>query len=207
MAYYYSLENAIKFPAAFLQGVFFSADRPQYTNYGGVGIAIGHEITHGFDDVGSQFDAVGNLRDWWGAETRAKFLERTQCFVNQFASYVEPATNLNVNGINTLGENIADNGGVKYAYRGYQKWVKEHGEEPKLPGVKYNQNQLFWISFGQQWCAASRDAEMRNKIVTGIHSPERFRTIGPIHNLADFSKDFNCPERSPMNPVDKCEAW
>lgn len=207
MAYYYMLENSIKFPAAFLQGVFFSADRPQYTNYGGVGIAIGHEITHGFDDQGSNFDSTGNLRDWWGTETKQNFLQRAGCIVNQFASYIEPTTGLSLNGINTQGENIADNGGIKYAYRGYQKWAKDHGTESKLPGLKYNPSQLFWISFGQQWCSVSREQEMRNKVITGIHSPERYRVIGSVHNMEEFAKDFNCPLRSPMNPAEKCEVW
>lgn len=207
MAYYSSLDNAILFPAGFLQGAFFNADRPMYTNFGAVGIAIGHEITHGFDDQGSLFDADGNLRDWWAPETRREFLQRTQCIIDQFENYKEPNTGLNVNGINTQGENIADTGGVKYAYRGYNKWVEDNGPEPTLPGLKYNQKQLFWISVAQIWCSVSRDAEMKNTISLGIHAPAQFRVEGPLHNSQEFAEDFSCPVGSKMNPTAKCEVW
>lgn len=109
-AYYSSVENRIAFPAGILQGAFFNPDRPQYMNYGGIGFVIGHEITHGFDDQGSQYDAQGNLRNWWANATREAYLLNAQCIINQYGNYVEPLTNLNLNGINTQGENIADNG-------------------------------------------------------------------------------------------------
>lgn len=206
MAYYSPPDNAILFPAGFLQGAFYSADRPQYTNYGGVGIAIGHEITHGFDDSGSRFDKDGNLDNWWAPETRLKFENRTKCIVDQFSKYKDLQTGLFVNGVNTQGENTADTGGVKYSYYGYQKWVQDHGEEPKLPGLNFSPNQLFWISVGQIWCSVSREQEMRNSITFGVHSPAEFRVIGPLHNSEEFSRDFNCPTGSFMNPS-KCEVW
>lgn len=109
-AYYSSVGNLIAFPAGILQGVFFKAGRPQYMNYGGIGVVIGHEITHGFDDQGSQYDSEGNLRNWWANATREAYLEKAQCIINQYGNYVEPLTNLNLNGVNTQGENIADNG-------------------------------------------------------------------------------------------------
>lgn len=109
-AYYSSVENRIAFPAGILQGAFFNPSRPQYMNYGGIGFVIGHEITHGFDDQGSQYDAFGNLRNWWANATRAAYLEKAQCIIDQYSNYTEPLTNLNLNGVNTQGENIADNG-------------------------------------------------------------------------------------------------
>lgn len=207
MAYYSALENSILLPAGFLQGVFFSADRPKYTNYGAIGIAVGHEITHGFDDQGSQFDAEGNLRDWWAPETRQQFLNRTQCITNQYSRFIEPQTELPINGLNTLGENIADNGGTKFAYRGYTKWVLDNGPEPNLPGLNFSPKQLFWISLGQMWCSLSREAEMRNTVTTDYHSPPRFRVLGPLQNSKEFSQDFACPLESNMNPTEKCEVW
>lgn len=116
-AYYSSVGNRIAFPAAILQGAFFNPSRPQYMNYGGIGFVIGHEITHGFDDQGSQYDSEGNLRDWWANATREAYKEKAQCIIDQYGNYVEPLTNLNLNGINTQGENIADNGKHKKRLR------------------------------------------------------------------------------------------
>lgn len=112
-----------------------------------------------------------------------------------------------LNGINTQGENIADNGGIKEAYKAYNKWVKRNGAELKLPGLKYSPNQMFWISSAQTWCAVARSNYNKNKITTGVHSPNEFRVIGPISNLAEFGIDFNCPSGTKMNPKEKCEVW
>ncbi|KAL7038352.1 hypothetical protein ACKWTF_009559 [Chironomus riparius] len=167
-AYYSPQENIIKFPAGILQGAFFNPDRPEYMNYGGIGFVIGHEITHGFDDQGSRYDEVGNLANWWDEETRGKFDQRAQCIINQYGGYTEPLTNLPLNGVNTQGENIADNGGIKESYIGYQNWVKEHGEEKLLPGIDLTQNQLFWVSAAQVWCNVQREQAMRNRVLTGV---------------------------------------
>jgi len=112
-----------------------------------------------------------------------------------------------LNGINTQGENIADNGGVKESYIAYQRWVEKHGPEPKLPGLDYTPQQMFWISAGQTWCAKYRKESLKMRITTGVHSPSEFRVLGSFSNMKDFAKDFNCPEGSPMNPVQKCEVW
>jgi predicted metalloendopeptidase len=125
-------------------------------NYGAIGYVIGHEITHGFDDQGRQFDASGNLVDWWDKDTEVKFLERAKCIIDQYGNYTDPEANMKLNGINTQGENTADNGGVKTAYKAYKSWVVEHGAEPTLPGLKYSSDQLFWISAAQNWCAVQR---------------------------------------------------
>lgn len=113
-----------------------------------------------------------------------------------------------LNGINTQGENIADNGGIKQAYRAYNAWVREHGEEPRLPGLQeYTPKQLFWISAATTWCSKYRPEALKVRIITGYHSPGEFRVIGPLSNREEFSKDFKCPLGSKMNPVKKCQVW
>merc|ERR1719183_789099 len=138
-AFYSPLENSIQFPAGILQGIFFSSDRPKYMNYGAIGWVIGHEITHGFDDQGRTFDSTGNLANWWERSTEDNYLDKAQCIIWQYGNYTaRPPVSINLNGINTQGENIADNGGIKEAYNAYQSWMKRNGEEPRLPGfTKY----------------------------------------------------------------------
>ncbi|XP_070137530.1 neprilysin-2 isoform X1 [Drosophila bipectinata] len=206
-AFYSSLENSIQFPAGILQGHFFNAQRPKYMNFGAIGYVIGHEITHGFDDQGRQFDVKGNLRDWWQPDTQKAYLAKAKCIIEQYGNYTERATGLNLNGINTQGENIADNGGVKESYIAYHRWVEKNGQEPKLPGLNYSPQQMFWISAGQTWCAKYRKESLKMRITTGVHSPSEFRVLGSFSNMKDFAKDFQCPDGSPMNPVHKCEVW
>jgi len=207
-AFYSSIENSIQFPAGILQGVFFNADRPTYMNYGSIGWVIGHEITHGFDDQGRQYDDEGNLKNWWDDATKEKFLDKANCIIWQYGNYTAPAVNKSLNGINTQGENIADNGGIKEAYNAYQAWVGRHGQEHKLPGLQgYTPNQMFWISAANVWCSKYRNKSLEKRIKTGAHSPGMFRVQGPFRNSRDFAKDFNCPLGSPMNPVKKCEVW
>jgi neprilysin len=132
-------------------------------NFGAIGSVIGHEITHGFDDEGSQFDADGNLVDWWQESTKSAYLEKAQCIIDQYGNYTEPNVNLTLNGINTQGENIADNGGIKEAYFAYKSFVEKNGEEEKLPNLNYTSIQMFWISAAQSWCSVSRPGEEQKK--------------------------------------------
>uniref|UniRef100_T1JUD6 Peptidase M13 N-terminal domain-containing protein n=1 Tax=Tetranychus urticae TaxID=32264 RepID=T1JUD6_TETUR len=206
-AYYNALENSIEFPAGILQGSFFSKDRPNYLNFGAIGFVIGHEITHGFDDRGRQFDKDGNNKNWWDHVTDQKFRSRTQCIIDQYGNYTLPENGMKVNGINTQGENIADNGGLKEAFRAYQKWVFDHGKEPTLPGLSYSTDQLFWISAANVWCGKYRPEVLRLRVSLGSHSPSRFRVIGPMSNIEEFSKSFKCPRGTPMNPQKKCHVW
>ncbi|KAF6197918.1 hypothetical protein GE061_007661 [Apolygus lucorum] len=207
-AFYSPTENSIQFPAGILQGAFFSEDRPNYMNYGAIGFVIGHEITHGFDDQGRTFDKEGNLRDWWHESTKEKYIEKAKCIIEQYGNYTDSQVKMNLNGINTQGENIADNGGIKEAYRAYVKWVSKHGPEKRLPGLQnYSPNQMFWLSAATTWCSTYRDETLKNRITTGVHSPAEYRVRGPLSNMEDFSKDFNCPTGSPMNPVKKCTVW
>lgn len=206
-AFYNSLDNSIEFPAGILQGAFFDRSKPNYLNFGAIGFIIGHEITHGFDDRGRQFDKDGNNRNWWNSDTDEKFKERAQCIIDQYSNYTVPENGLKVNGINTQGENIADNGGLKEAFRAYNEWVKRNGEESRLPGVKLNQRQLFWVSAANVWCGKYRPEVLKMRVMVGSHSPAQFRTIGPLSNLKEFSETFNCPIGSPLNPVQKCSVW
>lgn len=206
-AYYNSLENSIEFPAGILQGAFFDSDRPNYMNFGAIGYVIGHEITHGFDDRGRQFDKDGNDRNWWKPKTDARFKERAQCIIEQYGNYTVPENGLKVNGLNTQGENIADNGGIKEAFRAYRRWTKDFGREARLPGLEYSPDQLFWISAANIWCGKFRPEVLKLRVNSGVHSPARFRIIGPLSNSPEFSTSFNCPTGSPMNPRKKCSVW
>ncbi|KAI8430848.1 hypothetical protein MSG28_000996 [Choristoneura fumiferana] len=212
-AFYSSIENSIQFPAGILQGAFFSAKRPAYMNYGAIGFVIGHEITHGFDDQGRQFDKNGNLIDWWQETTKQEYLEKAKCIIDQYSNYTVKEVGMKLNGVNTQGENIADNGGIKEAYYAYQAWTHRHGEEKRLPGLeKYTPRQasslkLFWLSAANTWCAVYRNEAIKVRITTGFHAPGRFRVVGPMSNMEEFAEDFNCPLGSPMNPVNKCKVW
>ncbi|KAK4879928.1 hypothetical protein RN001_008074 [Aquatica leii] len=206
-AYYNFVDNGIQLPAGILQGVFFESNRPNYLNFGSMGFAIGHEITHGFDDMGRQYDEDGFLKDWWKDKTAKAFLSHAQCIINQYSNYTYPDLHLKLNGINTQGENIADNGGIKQAYLAYQNWIKNNGEEPQLPGLKYTPQQLFWISMANLWCVKERNEYLAQEVLTDDHPPSDFRVKGLISNSKYFSRDFNCPVGSPMNPAHKCSVW
>jgi len=206
-AYYSGIENSIQFPAGILQGIFFDKDRPTYMNYAGIGWVIGHEITHGFDDKGRQYNEKGNLQNWWDDETKAKFLNKTKCIIDQYSKYEVKELDVSLNGVTTQGENIADNGGAKEAYKAYQKWVSRHGEEQRLPGLDLNQKQLFWLSGANIWCSTYRPKSLKTTVQVGSHAPGMFRVQGTYSNNKEFAKDFNCPIGSTYNPEDKCEVW
>lgn len=208
-AYYQMTTNQITFPAAVLQPPFYSKDQPAYLNYGGIGFLIGHEITHGFDDEGRQYDKDGSLKSWWSETDAKKFKDRAQCMIDQYDKYLVPGTgNMTINGIITQGENIADNGGLEESFRAYRKFVATNGkEEAKLPGLEYTSNQLYFISAAQVWCGKSRDKEKIRRIRSGPYSLERFRIIGPMQNNKDFAEAFHCPVGSKMNPREKCTVW
>jgi len=206
-AFYNGDINSMEFPAGILQGVFFNGQGPRYMNYGAIGAVIGHEITHGFDDRGRTQDFEGKLVDWWANETATEYKRRAQCVIEQYGNYTAEQIKLSLNGINTQGENIADNGGIKEAYLGYTNYVKDHGEEPRLPGHNYTPKQMFWISFGQVWCSKYKDGTLKSRILTGVHSPGEFRIKGTLSNNPDFAKDFKCKKGSNMNPAKKCTVW
>lgn len=200
--------NSIQIIAAMLQGHFYSSDRPAYMNYAAIGYVIGHEMTHGFDDLGRLYDAQGNLVDWWEAKTKKAFVEKKACIISQYGNYSDESINMNLNGVNTQGENIADNGGLKLAYRAYISSIKKSlTKDTKLPGLPFSPEQLFWISAAQTWCSVERPEIKRIMILTDNHALSRFRVLGTLSNSREFASDFQCYENSPMNPKQKCEVW
>lgn len=208
-AFYNPLENSIQFPAGILQGGFFINSGPRYSNYAGIGFIIAHEMTHGFDDMGRQFDKNGRLVNWWKPETKKQFDTQKQCIIQQYGNYMCKEANLKLNGINTQGENIADIGGAKIAYRAYQSWVKDNGPEKRPPALSaFTPNQLFWISFANVWCTQYRPEVLKLQIITGYHPPAEFRVNGACRNVEEFSEDFECESDRFMNlGKDRCVVW
>ena len=204
-AYYTPLLNEIVFPAGILQPPFFSKDFPMAMNFGGIGMVMGHELSHGFDDSGRKFDPKGRLSEWWAPEVAKKFEERAACVADLYSGY-EPQPGLHMNGRLGLGENIADLGGIKQAYAAYKAWERENpGQEAAVPGL--TNDQLLFVAFAQGWCTIASPEQERNQIVVGPHSLPKYRVIGPISNSRDFSSAFQCAAGTPMNPVNKCEVW
>ncbi|CAI5440720.1 unnamed protein product [Caenorhabditis angaria] len=206
-AFYSPNTNEIIFPAGILQPVFYSKHFPSSMNFGGIGVVIGHEITHGFDDRGRLYDNLGNIRQWWDNATISKFESKAQCIEKQYSSYVLEQISMQINGKSTKGENIADNGGLKQAYKAYKKYEKVHKTPPRLPGVNLTHDQLFFLNYAQIWCGTMNDKEAIRKLRTSEHSPGPIRVKGPLSNSHDFATAYNCAPGTPMNPVDKCRVW
>ncbi|XP_051164292.1 neprilysin-4 isoform X2 [Leptopilina boulardi] len=207
-AFYSRNKNQIIFPAGILQPPFYHTYFPRSLNYGGIGVVIGHEITHGFDDKGRLFNKDGNLHRWWKDEAIKEFHRRAQCLIDQYSKYRVSEVDMQIDGINTQGENIADNGGIKQAFRAYEKWLKTNGDEKEnLPGINATGKQLFFLNFAQIWCSSMRPEATKNKLKTAVHSPGKFRVIGSLSNTRDFAQVFNCPLGTPMNPTKKCSVW
>ena len=202
-AYYSPLKNQMVFPAGILQPPFYSIDAAVPVNLGAMGMVVGHELTHGFDDQGSRFDAFGNLENWWTEGVKKDFEKRLSCVEEQYAQY-EPLPGLNLNGKLTLGENVADMGGVKLAFKAYQ--ALREGKEPVKAGG-FTEDQQFFLATGQIWCAKVREEEARNRVQNDPHSPPRFRVNGSLQNLPEFAEAFSCEPGTPMNPKDRCEVW
>ncbi len=194
-AYYNPLNNEIVFPAAILQPPFYNYKADEAVNYGGIGAVIGHEMSHGFDDQGSRFDADGNMVNWWTDEDRTAFDERNQKLIDQFDAY-EPLPGVNVNGKFTLGENIGDLGGVNVAYDGLQLFLDKNGRPDKING--FTPEQRFFISWGTIWRGKIRDEALIQRIKTDPHSPGIYRAIGPLCNLPAFYEAFSVQEGDEM---------
>ncbi len=205
-AYYEPQRNEIVFPAGILQPPFFDAKADDATNYGAIGSVIGHEMTHGFDDEGRQYDAVGNLSDWWTPESAARFKERAAVVVQQFNGFVA-IDDLHVNGELTQGENIADLGGVKIAYAAFQKALAQNPEPESTDG--FTLAQRFFLSYATVWHDNLRPEFVRLIVQTDPHSPDKFRVNGPLSNLDEFAKAFGIPENSPMRrpPAERVSIW
>lgn len=211
-AYYSRNQNQIMFPAGILQPPFYHRHFPKSLNYGGIGVVIGHELTHGFDDKGRLFDRDGNLQRWWSDSSINGFHKRAKCLITQYGNYTVSEVGIPVDGENTQGENIADNGGIKQSFRAYTQWLSNHQDAESLrnelmPGINATHTQLFFLNFAQVWCGAMRPEASRNKLKTAVHSPGRFRVIGTLSNSVDFAREYNCKLGSPMNPEVKCSVW
>ncbi|XP_077998492.1 endothelin-converting enzyme 1-like [Glandiceps talaboti] len=204
-AYYTPNKNEIVFPAGILQAPFYDRKYPKSLNFGGIGVVVGHELTHGFDDQGREYDKNGNMVTWWKNATVERFKERTECMVDKYNKYI--VNGENINGKQTLGENIADNGGLKASFRAYEGYIREHGQEVPLPALNLTHSQLFFLGFAQVWCSVSTKAVAHVQLLTDSHSPAKFRVIGTLSNSDDFAKHYSCPVGSPMNPSKKCEVW
>jgi predicted metalloendopeptidase len=204
-AYYNPELNEIVFPAAILQPPFFNAMADDAVNYGSIGAVIGHEISHGFDDQGSQYDGAGNLRDWWTKEDHEKFAAKTAALVKQYSAY-SPVPGYPVNGELTLGENIADNSGLAIAYKAYH--ISLGGKEaPVIDG--YTGDQRFYMGFGQAWRAKVRDAQAIVRVKTDPHSPPQFRADGTVKNQPAFYTAFGVKEGDKMYlpPAERVIIW
>ncbi|XP_061189533.1 endothelin-converting enzyme homolog isoform X2 [Saccostrea echinata] len=204
-AYYTPTKNEIVFPAGILQAPFYEIDYPKSLNFGAMGVVMGHELTHGFDDQGREFDKYGNLHPWWNNQSIVNFQNRTQCIIDQYSQY--KLGDNHVKGKQTLGENIADNGGLKAAYHAYDYWLSQNGKEQPLPALNLTHKQLFFLGFAQVWCSASTKEADHLQILTDPHSPAIYRVIGTLSNSKEFAEQYKCPANSRMNPKKKCEVW
>ena len=201
-AYYNPSNNEIVFPAGILQPPFFNADADDAVNYGGIGAVIGHELTHGFDDQGRNFDAKGNLSSWWTSEDSAKFVSKAQVIVNQFNEYKVLDT-IHVNGELTLGENIADLGGVTISYEAFKRTKQGKGDE-KIDGL--TPEQRFFLGFATIWAGDLRPEAQAQRIITDPHSPGLYRVNGTVSNLPEFYKAFGITNNDEMYRPDSVRA-
>ncbi len=203
-AYYDAQLNEMVFPAGILQSPFFASSAPASTNYGGIGMVMGHELTHGFDDEGRQFDADGNLKDWWGPAVNAEFERRASCVKNQYNDYVVLG-DLHVNGTLTLGENIADLGGLKLAFKAMKASAAKLAPSPSRG--EFTAEQEYFVGFAQGWCGKLRDEALRYQVATNPHSPPSLRVNGPISNTPEFAEAFSCKPDAKMVRKDRCDVW
>jgi putative endopeptidase len=200
-AFYRRDRNEIIFPAAILQTPLFAVDRARALNYGVIGAVMGHELTHGFDDDGRKFDGDGKLRSWWTTTTDQEFVQRSKCISDQYAGY-EVLPGLHVDGQLTLGENIADLGGLKVAHAAYQA----NGANESFAS-SFGPDAQFFLAYAHIWCANHREEISRSSVRTDPHAPPRFRVNGVMRNMPEFASAFACAAGSPMAPKERCEVW
>lgn len=211
-AFYSPSRNSITFPAGILQPPFYDPGQPTSMNYGGIGMVIGHEITHGFDDSGAEFNGDGNLEDWWSASSRANFEDAAWCMKQQYSRQYWTIAELYVNGNLTIGENIADNGGIREAYMAYQTWKKSN-KDIKMPGKPFDDwsdEQLFFLGQAQVWCGTYTEARAIQLQKTDPHSPGEFRVNVPAQNLKEFGEAYGCKKGADtMYPPEEetCRVW
>lgn len=210
-AFYSPSRNQIFFPAGILQPPFYDRYQPTAMNYGGIGMVIGHEITHGFDDNGANYDGDGNLKNWWSTESKDGFDRDAKCMIDQYSAEYWDEAGDNLDGELTLGENIADNGGIRESFLAFREWQKADNTDVKLPGFSsFTEEQLFFLGFAQVWCGKYTNARAVQLLKTDPHSPGKFRVKIPGLNYEEFGKAYNCAKgTSTMYPnEDKtCRVW
>jgi endothelin-converting enzyme/putative endopeptidase len=202
-AYYDPQMNDINFPAGVLQPPAFDPNSDAAPNYGDTGGTIGHELTHGFDDEGRQFDAQGNLRDWWTPDDGKEFVKRASCVSDQYSTYTI-IDDIKINGKLTLGEDVADLGGLILAYMAWKDDTKGQTLDP-IDGL--TPDQRFFVGYGQSWCGQSRDETKRLRATVDPHSPEKYRTNGVVSNMPQFQEAFHCKAGAPMVNQNRCSVW
>ena len=206
-AYYDPTMNQITVPAAILQPPFFDANADPAVNYAETGATtIGHELGHGFDDQGRQYDAHGRLNDWWTPETAAKYKVKAARLAKQFDQY-EPIPGVHIKGELTLGENLADLGGLEAAYAAYRKYVERHGEPPVIAG--FTGDQRFFLAYAQAWQGKAREGELRAQLLSNPHSPEKYRVDGIVRNFDPWYKAFNVQpgDKLYLPPEERVHVW
>jgi endothelin-converting enzyme/putative endopeptidase len=202
-AYYNDQMNDINFPAGVLQPPLFDPSSDDAPNYGNTGGTIGHELTHGFDDEGRQYDAQGNLRQWWTPDDEKEFIKRATCIADQYSGYTI-IDDIKINGKLTLGEDVADLGGLILAY---MAWKEDTQGQNLQPLDELTPEQRFFVGYGQSWCANERDENRRLRATVDPHSPEQYRANGVVSNMPEFQQAFHCKVGSPMVNQNRCRVW
>jgi len=205
-AYYDPQQNNVNFPAGYFQPPFFSDKEDASANYGDMGSTIGHELTHGFDDEGRQFDKEGNLKEWWTKDDEAKFKQKAQCMVDQYDA-IEAVPGVHLNGKLTLGENLADLGGLWLAWVAWQDKAEAEHLDMAAKADGYTPEQRFWIAYAQQWCTQTRPEQLRSQAQTDPHAPDEYRTNSVLQDLPAFAKSFNCKLPDKMVSAKPCRIW
>jgi putative endopeptidase len=205
-AYYDPQQNNVNFPAGYFQPPFFSGKEDDASNFGDMGSTVGHELTHGFDDEGRQFDATGNLKDWWTKDDQLKFTDRADCMVKQYDA-IESVPGVHLNGKLTLGENLADLGGLWLAWIAWQEKAMAAHVDMTEKTEGYTPEQRFWIAYAQQWCTQTRPENLRAAALTDPHAPDAYRANSILQDLPAFAKSFSCKAPSKMVSPKPCRVW
>lgn len=210
-AYYSSALNEMVFPAGILQQPFFSDKYPDAMNYGSIGIIVGHELLHGFDDQGRKYDKDGRLVSWWSSTSAARFEDKAKCYVSLYDMYKPDGLDINVRGNLTLGENLADANGVDVAYEAFKQKAENKKDGIAPPNAflarELTNDQLFFVAYAQLWCSLYRPEALEIQVMGGVHSPPEFRVEGPLSQSTSFAKVFSCRKNSRYNPEEKCDLW
>jgi putative endopeptidase len=206
-AYYSGSDNEIVFPAGILQPPFFDKTMDDAINFGGIGLVIGHELTHGFDDQGRKFDPTGNLRDWWTEQDGKEFEKRVSCVADEYSNFVA-VDNMKLNGRLTLGENTADNGGARIALAALERLIAEDKTGKEGQSIDgFTPEQRFFLGFGRVWCEKQRPEYLRMQVSTNSHSPGKYRVDGVVQNMPEFQKAWGCKAGQPMVAENACHVW